>query len=167
MHDDQSIQLISLRMVKEDSSVYQPTPINNSKEACAVFGAFMANYDRETVWLACLDAQNKINALSMISLGTLGRAGAHPREIFKTALLAKAAGIMLAHNHPSGDPTPSPADRELTWRLREAGQLLCIKFLDHLILGDGDQYFSFLDAGDLTDRQILWGMKPEPKGSDL
>ena len=70
----------------------------------------------------------------------------HPRETFKVAILANAAAIVLAHNHPSGSPEPSQEDRTLTKRLVEAGKLLGIEVLDHIIVGDGSQrYFSFAD----------------------
>jgi DNA repair protein RadC len=70
----------------------------------------------------------------------------HPREVFKVAMLANAACVVLAHNHPSGDPTPSPDDVALTDRLVRAGELLGVKVLDHLILGD-EAYYSFKEKG--------------------
>ena len=73
----------------------------------------------------------------MVSVGTLNKASVHPREVFKTAILSNAASIMAFHNHPSGETTPSQQDIQLTNRLYEAGELLGIKLLDHLIIGDG------------------------------
>ena len=73
----------------------------------------------------------------MVSVGTLNKAIVHPREVFKTAILSNAASIMAFHNHPSGETTPSQQDIQLTNRLYEAGELLGIKLLDHLIIGDG------------------------------
>jgi len=72
----------------------------------------------------------------------------HPREVFKAALLANAAAIILTHNHPSGDPTPSADDMALTRRLAEAGTLIGVEVLDHIIVGDG-RYFSFREGGRL------------------
>ena len=70
----------------------------------------------------------------------------HPREVFKPAILLNSCGIIAAHNHPSGDPTPSAEDRVLTARLRQAGELIGIALLDHLVLGD-DRIYSFADFG--------------------
>ena len=80
----------------------------------------------------------------VVSKGTLTGSAAHPREVFQEAIRQAAASIILMHNHPSGDPSPSPEDRAVTTRLREAGEILGIKVLDHIILG-ADDYYSFTD----------------------
>jgi len=71
----------------------------------------------------------------------------HPREVFKAAILANAATILCGHNHPSGDPQPSQEDRAITHRLAEAGKLLGINVVDHIIIGSAGRYFSFADEG--------------------
>lgn len=81
----------------------------------------------------------------MISRGTLNASLVHPREVFKGALLANAYSIMLAHNHPSGNFTPSEADKQVTAKLVKAGKLLDVQVLDHIIVGDSD-YFSFRES---------------------
>jgi DNA repair protein RadC len=83
-----------------------------------------------------------------VSRGTLDATLVHPREVFKAALLSNAASIILTHNHPSGDPTPSPDDHQLTRRLVDAGRLIGVEVLDHIIVGDG-RYFSFREGGRL------------------
>lgn len=95
------------------------------------------NSDRENFIVICLDRQNKINAAEVVSVGGLSSTLAHPREVFKPAILASAASIILVHNHPSGDPTPSQEDIALTRRMIEAGQIIGIKVLDHVIIGTG------------------------------
>jgi len=94
--------------------------------------------DRECIVAIHLDCKNKINSVETISVGTLNSTLTHPREVFKGAILANAAAIILGHNHPSGNPTPSQEDITLTRRLAEAGRILGIEVLDHIILGDDD-----------------------------
>lgn len=93
-----------------------------------------------------LDGKNRIICLDRVSTGSLNQSIVHPREVFKGALLSSAAAVVLVHNHPSGDPTPSTEDREITRRLREVGDLVGIKVLDHVIVGE-DRYVSFSELG--------------------
>ncbi len=81
----------------------------------------------------------------MVSTGSLNQSIVHPRELFKTALLSSAAAVILIHNHPTGDPTPSTEDIELTRRLKEAGEMIGIRVLDHIVVGDS--YYSFAERG--------------------
>ena len=88
-----------------------------------------------------------------MSVGTLDASLVHPRDVFKAACLSNAAGLIVAHNHPSGDPTPSSEDRALGARLRQAGELLGVQLLDFLIVtdpADGPRYHSFMEAGMLA-----------------
>ncbi len=84
-----------------------------------------------------LDTKNRVLKEVTVSVGSLDASVVHPREVFKDAITASAAAILVAHNHPSGDPTPSPEDRQVTARLVEAGKIIGIEVLDHLVLGDG------------------------------
>ena len=102
----------------------------------------------EVGYVLCLTTKMDLIGYHEVSRGTLDSASAHPREVFKAAILANAAAILCGHNHPSGDPEPSREDRVLTQRLVEAGKLLGIDVLDHIVLGDGNTaYFSFADQG--------------------
>ena len=92
-----------------------------------------------------LDGKNRILCIDQVSASSLNQSIVHPREVFKTALLCSATAIMLIHNHPSGDPHPSREDREITRRLKEAGDLLVIRVMDHIILGES--YMSFVEMG--------------------
>ena len=83
-----------------------------------------------------LDSKNRVQRINTVSIGILDSSLVHPREVFKDAILASAASIIVAHNHPSGDPTPSIEDKRVTQRLYEAGQLLGIDLLDHIVIGD-------------------------------
>jgi len=107
--------------------------------------SFLINETKEYFYTLHLDGKNRIVCIDQVSVGSLNQSIVHPREVFKTALLSSAAAIVLLHNHPSGDPAPSREDREITRRLKEAGDLLGIRVLDHMIIGD--TYMSFVEMG--------------------
>ncbi|MCL2760380.1 MAG: DNA repair protein RadC [Desulfuromonadales bacterium] len=97
-----------------------------------------------------LDAKNRIMKEVQVSEGSLSESIVHPREVFNPAIRESALAIILIHNHPSGDPSPSNEDKKITIRLKEAGTILGIKVLDHIIIGDGGSkpgYFSFVEGG--------------------
>lgn len=102
--------------------------------------------ERERFLALYLNARNEIVREELVSIGSLNASIVHPREVFKPAVVHAAAGIVVAHNHPSGDPAPSREDREVTRVLAEAGRLLDIPLYDHVIVGS-DSYYSFKDAG--------------------
>lgn len=101
---------------------------------------------QEVFGILILDAKNKIVAVHEISRGTLDASMVHPREVFKPAVLHNAVAIICFHNHPSGDPKPSKEDIETTNRLVEAGKIMGIEVLDHIIVGD-DKYTSLRERG--------------------
>ncbi len=94
----------------------------------------------------CLDTKNQVIRQDTISIGSLNANIVHPREVFRTALIQSAAHIIVAHNHPSGDPTPSREDIDITKKLVETGKIMGIDVLDHVIIGDG-RHFSMKEAG--------------------
>lgn len=100
----------------------------------------------EHFYVILLNTKNNVLAVELVSVGGLDVSLAHPREVFKPAIRRSASSIILAHNHPSGEPTPSPEDIEISKRLAESGKLLGIPVLDHLILGDG-KYVSLREQG--------------------
>lgn len=106
----------------------------------------MKHLTQEHFVVVFLDTKNYIIAKKTIFIGSLNKAIVHPREVFKEAIKRSAASVICAHNHPSGDPTPSEQDIGLTHRLYEAGELIGIKVLDHLIIGD-DQFVSLKEKG--------------------
>ena len=103
--------------------------------------------DREHFALMLLDSQHKVLECNVIFSGTIDGAAIYPREIVKTALSANAAAVILAHNHPSGQPEPSAADKRITERIKSALALLDIRVLDHIIVGDS--CYSFAQSGEL------------------
>ena len=131
------INIVSLKMVKESSFLYQTRTISSPNDAYEMIKEQLEGLDREQFIIACLNTKNEPTNISVVSVGTLNKAIVHPREVFKTAILSNSASIMAFHNHPSGETTPSQQDIQLTNRLYEAGELLGIKLLDHLIIGDG------------------------------
>lgn len=110
-----------------------------------------AQADREILRVLYLDTKNQILEARAEFVGTVDTASVYPREIFKRALLLAASGIIISHNHPSGDPTPSSADCQITQEIKAGAEILGLKLLDHLIIGarvNGEQrYYSFGDAG--------------------
>ena len=96
----------------------------------------MRDLKKEHLKSVLLDVKNRVQKIITVSIGTLDSSLVHPREVFKDAILASAASIIVAHNHPSGDPTPSKEDIAVTLRLHEAGTVMGIELLDHLIIGD-------------------------------
>ena len=106
----------------------------------------LALYSEENLVVLCLSTKNKIICQKLVSKGTLNSSLVHPREVFKQAIHVHAASILILHNHPSGDPTPSTEDTNVTARLKECGKLLGIDLLDHIIIGDG-KYESLKEKG--------------------
>lgn len=98
---------------------------------------------------AMVDTRLRLINAEVISRGTLTASIVHPREAFRPAIRHSASGVIFAHNHPSGDPNPSEEDRRITGRLEEAGRIIGIPVLDHVIIGAGNEYYSFADAGEL------------------
>lgn len=124
--------------------------VGQPREAARVAMALLAGVTVEHVIALHLDTKLQLIGIHRVSVGTLNASLAHPRDVFTAALLTNAAGLILAHNHPSGDPTPSPEDRALVARLTQAGVLLGVELHDALILTDptdGGRYFSFREAG--------------------
>ncbi len=121
---------------------------HKEKFSCSeqIFRAFlhMWGYPVETFAVVCLDGKNRMLHVEEVAKGTLTASLAHPREIFFTAVQVRAAALICVHNHPSGDPEPSPEDMKVTKRLVEGGKILGIRLLDHVVIGD-QRYFSFAD----------------------
>jgi|SRR5882672_12681933 len=106
---------------------------------------------KEHLAVLLLDTKYKMTSFALVSIGTLNESIAHPRDVFRPAIVAGAFALIVMHNHPSGEPSPSQADHSLTRRLAEAAELLQIKLLDHVIVGEKSTgcagYFSFREAG--------------------
>ena len=126
--------------------------LRQASDAAAVLMQLIGQADREHFVALYLDARHAITHAHIVSRGTLRDTTVHPREVFKGAVLANSAAIIIGHNHPSGDETPSTADRAITDRLRKAGELLGIELLDSLIVGSSGRYYAISEerSGTLT-----------------
>jgi DNA repair protein RadC len=116
-------------------------------EAAPILKQYIGDIDREVFVLAMLTTRHRVLGLHTVSVGCLTASLVHPREVFKPAILGGSAALVVAHNHPSGDPEPSAEDLALTRRLAAAGSLLGIEILDHLVLGEAGRFVSLRERG--------------------
>jgi DNA repair protein RadC len=121
--------------------------VTQANEAAKLFRQFLGDMPEEHFVLLVLDARRRVIGINEVSVGTLSASLVHPREVFRAAILLNGAAIIVAHNHPSGDCSPSSEDRDVTRRLQRAGELLGIPVADHIVLGEGESYFSFRERG--------------------
>ncbi|MEW6269896.1 MAG: DNA repair protein RadC [Thermodesulfobacteriota bacterium] len=122
--------------------------VGGSEDVFRHFRGRLSGLAQERFYVVMLDGKGRMKRELRVSEGTLTASLVHPREVFRAAIRESAAALILVHNHPSGDPTPSPEDVSLTSRLRAAGELVGVKVLDHVIVGNG-RYASFVDNGQL------------------
>jgi DNA repair protein RadC len=148
--DNAAVRELTLRYaVKRDAGggrIDQNRTVTTPRESAQLLMPLLEEEPCDVFALLLLSTRHRVLAYYEVSRGTLDSTLVHPREVFKAAILANAAAIILAHVHPSGDPTPSADDRELTRRLSAAGTLLGIQVLDHIIVGH-DRYVSFKELG--------------------
>ncbi|TAA73138.1 RadC family protein [Planococcus salinarum] len=140
------INIVSVKMVKESSLLYKERSVKSPEDSYNLLKFFLENRDREHFIVISLDIKNQPVSINVCHVGSLNASIVHPREVMKSAILSNAASIIVGHNHPSGNCTPSPEDHQVTKRLKEAGEIIGIELLDHLILGD-DSYLSFKQEG--------------------
>jgi len=130
------------RIAAEQDAQQAPTKISSTdgaKRFCEQrFARLTTDSCREELHIVCLDTKNQVLDSHQISIGTLDASLVHPREVYRPAIKSAAASIIVVHNHPSGDPTPSKADFAVTRRLEEAGRTIGINVLDHIVLGTTD-----------------------------
>ncbi len=140
------VDIVKIQMVKEGSLLYKNRTVHSPQNGFDLMKQFLGDVDREHFIVMCLDTKNQPTSLNICHIGSLNSSLVHPREVFKPAILSNAASIMVGHNHPSGNPEPSEADIMMTKRLEEAGDLMGIRLLDHLIIGE-DTYISLKERG--------------------
>ncbi len=140
------IDVVKLQLVKEKSFLYSPRKITCPEDAQKLIRYLIDSSDREIFVVVALDTKNQPISANICSVGSLNASIVHPREVFKMAILSNAASIIIGHNHPSGDPNPSNEDIKITERLVEAGGILGVKIMDHLIVGDRE-FISFKERG--------------------
>ena len=122
------------------------SPVRDAESVWAHFRGRLPQLDREAFYVLLLDGKNRVQAEVRVSEGSLTAALVHPREVFAPAIRDGAAALILVHNHPSGDPTPSAEDVALTERLRQVGDLVGVRILDHVVVGRG-RWVSMAESG--------------------
>ena len=140
------VPLVKLYAVKEKELPYGKRALRNPEKVVEFAGQFLENADKEHVLVIAMDAKSKPVGLEVVAIGAVNKAAVELRDIFKYAILSNAFGIIVVHNHPSGNPDPSSEDCVLTEKVQEAGGLLGIPLLDHIILGEEGNYFSFAES---------------------
>lgn len=154
------LEQVAIRMV-EQPPLYSKEPMNNPDAAIRVMNEFLSQMDRELFCIVNLQADLTPINMNIVSLGSLNEALINPREIFKSAILSNAHSMMLIHNHPSGNLTPSTSDIQTTARMQELGELMGISLVDHIITGRDGNYYSFRDKGEFPDSRIRFSTRVE------
>ncbi len=129
-----------------DSRLQPGQPYSSSKDVFCHFHERLCDYRKEVFLALLLDAKNRLIKEVQISEGSLSASIVHPREVFAPVLRESAAAVLFIHNHPSGDPTPSREDIEITERLKQVGDLMGVRVLDHIVIGNG-AFVSLADRG--------------------
>lgn len=146
-----NINFLSCKLVKEKTTRYDVNNTLTSPETAYKFiecVCELSSEPEENLMMLTLSTKNTVTGVFTVSKGSLNNSIVHPREVYKRALLNNANSIMIFHNHPSGDPAPSREDIAITKRLEEAGKIIGIKLLDHLIIGD-ERFTSLREKGEM------------------
>ena len=154
------LEQVAIRMV-EQPPLYSNEPMNNPDVAIRVMNEFLSQMDRELFCIVNLQADLTPINMNIVSVGSLNEALINPREIFKSAILSNAHSMMLIHNHPSGNLTPSTSDIQTTARMQELGELMGISLVDHIITGRNGNYYSFRDKGEFPDSMVRFSTRVE------
>jgi len=143
-----NVPVYRVALIREATVIDSPCAcVRKSSEAAELLRPLFTDLDREHFVVLMLDAQHRPIGVNVVSIGSLTASVVHARETFKPAILSNSAAVIVAHNHPSNSVEPSTEDIELSRRLREAGELLGIRVLDSIIIGAGNRFYSFVDAG--------------------
>ncbi|MFP3719852.1 DNA repair protein RadC [Niallia circulans] len=140
------INIVSIKAVKESSLLYKERSVRSPEDGYNLLKYFLEDKDREHFIVVALNTKNEPVAINTCHIGSLNASIVHPREVMKLGILSNAASIIVGHNHPSGQPSPSKEDIEVTERLKKAGVILGIELLDHIIVGD-ESFVSLKEKG--------------------
>lgn len=141
------LEVVNIRLVKEPS-ILSEIPITSSDIAVDVITKFMSDFDREVICVLNLTSDGKPISMNIAGVGTLDAALVSPRDVMKSSILSNAVAFIMFHCHPSGNPHPSREDAVTTQRMKEAGQVMQIQMLDHIIVGCGNsRTYSFREHG--------------------
>lgn len=151
----QKVQLIHLQMVRDREICYGRKTMKNPREASVLLKGLIGEIDRECLVVCATDTKMKPTYIQIVSMGTIDCCPASMPDIFKAALLSNSVNILLAHNHLSGDCIFSQEDISLTEKVLEAGRMLDIRLIDHIILGEGDMFCSLRESGRISGWQCM------------
>ena len=148
------MEVVNIRLVNEPSW-YSKEPLDNPDKIARFMSEELRSFDREVFCILNLTTDAKVINMNIVSMGTLNASLVSAREVFKSSILSNAASIIAVHNHPSGNLYPSQNDMLITNKLIQAGELLGIELLDHIIVGGGKgEYYSFHTHNLLLDKQL-------------
>ncbi|WP_419959491.1 JAB domain-containing protein [Psychrobacillus sp. BM2] len=140
------VNIVQVKLVREKTLLYKDRKIRSPRDAYELIRDFLGDVDREHFIVLCLDTKNQPTCIQVVHIGSLNASIVHPREVLKPALLSNAASVIVAHNHPSNVSDPSPEDIDVTKRLVQAGEIIGIELLDHLIVCT-DTFRSLKESG--------------------
>ena len=140
------VAIVNVKLIKERSILYSPRRVNTPEDIVKLVRYELEDKDRECCLVVCLTAKNEPVNIHTLSVGSLSSSIVHPREVFKVGILSNAYSIVLIHNHPSGDSTPSKEDKDITTRIKEVSKIIGIHLVDHIIVGD-NEYTSLKEIG--------------------
>lgn len=143
----QNVGIVKLQMIREEKALYGTAPFHRPGEAAEMMAPLFQNADREILAVLSLDITMTPIAAEIVAVGGVTGCSVDTRDLFKHAILSNATQILLFHNHPSGRLEPSRDDISVTVRIKEAGDILGIRLLDHIILGLDGTYVSFKESG--------------------
>lgn len=155
------MEVVNIRLVNEPSW-YSKEPLDNPDKIARFMSEELRSFDREVFCILNLTTDAKVINMNIVSMGTLNASLVSAREVFKSSILSNAASIIAVHNHPSGNLYPSQNDMLITNKLMQAGELLGIELLDHIIVGGGQgEYYSFHTHNLLLDKQLQQKQKEQ------
>nr|WP_094096279.1 DNA repair protein RadC [Paenibacillus physcomitrellae] len=140
------INIVRVKLVRESSLLYKERSLCSPEDGYKLMRHYLADLDREAFIVVSLDTKNSPVSINVCHIGTLNATIVHPREVMKAAILSNASSIIVGHNHPSGNSSPSQEDISTTERLAEAGKIIGIELLDHIIVGN-DNFVSLKTRG--------------------
>ena len=166
MEKKDKLQNVAIRMVKAPP-LYSDEKIESPRDVVRVLGKELEDYDREVLCVVNFRSDGRPINMNIVSMGTVNNTIVEARDIFKTSILSNAAQFMLVHNHPSGNLTPSLDDMKVTERIFIASEIMGIPLMDHIIIGQKGEYYSFLENGGLPNRRNVANIAAEKKDSIL
>lgn len=147
-----NVNVYDIRLVKEKGGRYNVEKYINKPEDVQQYAINVLELDERTeevMGMLIVNAKNRVLGVFIVSIGSLSSSIVHPREVFKRAIIKNASGIVLFHNHPSGNPEPSRDDIEITKRIVDGGKILGISVFDHIIIGENNKYVSLKEKGEM------------------